>query len=93
MTGTLDDIVSLRAEARLLGVAGGLLLMPGLTVTVIASLLSVASGGEQPLLPLLVGGPLLGMGYLACHLASVRAAKASALASQNALLAALSQNC
>lgn len=69
---------ALRAEARLLTVAGLLLLATGFPATLL--LVGEALGGNaSPILPATVGAPPLLLGYIACRLASDRLIKAKAL--------------
>lgn len=73
------DATSLRAEAKLLGGAGLMLLAAGFPATLWLVGQALASATASPALPALVGAPPLMLGYLACHVASVRLARARAL--------------
>lgn len=70
---------TLRAEARLLAVAGAILLGIGFFATVILVGQALGAEGVSPALPLWVGGPPLVFGYLACHFATQRMQRARAL--------------
>jgi hypothetical protein len=67
---------ALRAEARLLTVAGLILLGIGFPATLLLVAQSLASEGVSPVLP---GAPPIMLGYIACHFASKRLVKAKAL--------------
>ena len=66
----------LRDEARLLTIAGVILLVIGLPTTLVLALYALAPHGLSPILPLAVGGPPIILGYVACHYASARLARA-----------------
>jgi hypothetical protein len=70
---------SLRAEARLLTTAGLILLAIGFPVTLFLVSQSLSPDGMSPVLPLAIGAPPIVLGYVACHFASARMAKAKAL--------------
>ena len=71
---------SLRAEARLLTTAGLILLGFGFPVTLALVALALAPQASMPALtPLAAGAPPILLGYVACHLASLRMAKAQAI--------------
>lgn len=63
----------------MLTIAGVILLVAGFPTTLILVAQSLAPQGVSPVLPLAVGAPPLTLGYLACHFASARLAKAKAL--------------
>jgi hypothetical protein len=67
---------ALKAEARLLTVAGLILLAIGFPLTMSLALMALAPNGISPVLPAAIGGPPLLLGYLACHFASRRMEKA-----------------
>lgn len=67
---------ALRAEARLLTTAGLILLAIGFPLTMTLVALALSPDGLSPVAPLTVGGAPILLGYLACHFASVRLAKA-----------------
>ena len=69
----------LRAEARLLSIAGLMLLGVGFPLTVIMVALALSPSGPPPLLALAIGAPPIMLGYLACRFASDRLVKARAL--------------
>lgn len=69
----------LRAEARLLLVAGFVLLGIGFPLTMVLAGQALSPGGLSPVLPIAVGAPPIILGYLACHFASQRMVKAKAL--------------
>lgn len=70
---------ALRAEARLLSVAGLILLGIGFPVTLVLVAQALAPDGVSPVLPAAVGAPPIMLGYIACHFASKRLVKAKAL--------------
>ena len=69
----------LRAEARLLTLAGLILLGLGFPLTLYLVALSLAPNGLSPVLPVAIGAPPIVLGYIACHFASQRMVKAKAL--------------
>jgi hypothetical protein len=71
--------VALRAEARLLTVAGIFLLGVGFPVTLVMVAIALGSGSEAPFAPAAIGAPPIMLGYLACHFASQRMVKAKAI--------------
>jgi hypothetical protein len=73
------EIASLRAEARMLTLAGLILLGLGFPLTLYLVSLSLRGDGFSPVLPLAVGAPPIMLGYIACHFASVRMVKAKSL--------------
>ena len=73
------DSASLRAEARLLTLAGLILLGLGFPLTLYLVSLSLGPNGLSPILPLAIGAPPIILGYIACHFASVRMVKAKTL--------------
>jgi len=75
------DTASLRAEARVLTLAGLILLGLGFPLTLYLVSLALAPNGLSPVLPLAIGLPPIMLGYIACHFASVRMVKARALES------------
>jgi hypothetical protein len=90
---------ALRAEARILTIAGMLLLAIGLPVTLTLVMLALA-GAVTPPTPIAAGAPPILLGYLACHFASARMARANTLAplprtrsKRPPPLAAASRNC
>lgn len=70
---------ALRAEARLLTIAGFLLLGVGFPVTLVMVAMALGSGSASPFVPAVIGAPPIMLGYLACHFASQRMVKAKAL--------------
>lgn len=70
---------SLRDEARLLTLAGAMLIGMGFPLTMILVLFALSPEGLPPLLPIIVGAPPITLGYIACHYASARLARAKAL--------------
>jgi hypothetical protein len=70
---------ALRAEARLLSVAGVILLIIGFPATLLLVAQSLAPDGISPMLPAVIGAPPIMLGYIACHFASKRLVKAKAL--------------
>jgi hypothetical protein len=70
---------TLRAEARLLTIAGLILLAIGFPATLWLVAQALAEGGPPPFLPAAVGAPPIMLGYLACHFASQRMLKAKAI--------------
>ncbi|MGE0596849.1 MAG: hypothetical protein AB7P07_10805 [Hyphomonadaceae bacterium] len=72
-------VVVLRAEARLLTIAGLILLAIGFPTTLWLVALALAPQGISPVLPVAAGAPPLLLGYLACHFASRRMLRARIL--------------
>ena len=70
---------TLRDEARLLTFAGVMLIAMGFPLTLVLVLFALAPEGLPPLLPIIVGGPPITLGYIACHYASARLQRAKAL--------------
>ena len=70
---------ALRAEARLLSVAGLILLGLGFPATLLLVAQALAPDGVSPMLPAAIGAPPIMLGYIACHFASKRLIKAKAL--------------
>jgi hypothetical protein len=79
MRQTRPNPAALRAEARLLTVAGLILLGIGFPVTLLLVAQSLAPDGVSPVLPAAIGAPPIMLGYIACHFASKRLVKAKAL--------------
>jgi len=73
------DPAALRAEARLLTVAGLILLGLGFPATLILVSRALSPDGLSPILPLAIGAPPIMLGYVACHFASKRLVKAKGL--------------
>jgi hypothetical protein len=71
-----QNATSLRAEARLVGAAGAMLLVVGFPLTLALVSLSLSPDGLSPIMPALVGGPPVLLGYLACRHASSRLVRA-----------------
>jgi len=69
----------LRAEARLLTLAGLILLGLGFPLTLYLVAVSLGPNGLSPILPIAIGAPPIVLGYIACHFASLRMVKAKAL--------------
>ena len=72
-------IENLRSEARLLTLFGAILLAIGFPLTLVLVALALKPAGLSPLVPLAAGGPPIVLGYIACHYASKRLARAKAL--------------
>jgi len=70
---------TLRAEARILGIAGVMLLIAAFPVTLVLVVQALWQESASPFLPAAVGAPPIVLGYLACHFASRRMVKAKAL--------------
>jgi hypothetical protein len=70
---------ALRAEARLLAIAGFFLLGIGFPLTLIMTAIALGSGENSPFVPAAIGAPPIMLGYLACHFASQRMVKAKTL--------------
>lgn len=70
---------TLRAEARLLITAGLILLVSGFPVTLVLVAQALSPDGVSSLLPIAIGAPPIVLGYLACHFASQRLARAREL--------------
>jgi hypothetical protein len=79
MRQTRPNPAALRSEARLLSVAGLILLGVGFPATLVLVAQSLAPGGISPVLPAAVGAPPIMLGYIACYFASKRLVKAKAL--------------
>lgn len=79
MRATRPNAEALRAEARLLTTAGILLLGIGFPMTLLLVAQALTSDAASPFVPLAAGAPPIMLGYLACHFASARMAKAKAL--------------
>lgn len=79
MRRTRPNAAALRAEARLLGVAGLILLGLGFPATLVLVAQALAPDGVPALLPIAVGAPPIMLGYIACHFASQRLVKAKKL--------------
>jgi hypothetical protein len=70
---------ALRAEAKLLTIAGLILLAVGFPATLVLAAQALSPHGLSPMLPIAIGAPPILLGYLACHFASQRMVKAKAL--------------
>lgn len=79
MRHAAQPAAGLRAEARLLTMAGIILLLIGFPLTLWLALQALAPDGLSPVLPAAAGGPPLLLGYLACHFASRRMLRAREL--------------
>lgn len=79
MRNPSHNVTSLRAEARLLTTAGLILIAIGFPITLTLVLMAMSPEGISPIVPVAAGGPPLLLGYLACHYASERLARAKAL--------------
>lgn len=79
MRSTRPTPAALRAEAKLLTMAGLILLGLGFPVTIMLAAQALSPLGLSPVLPIAVGAPPIILGYLACHFASQRMVKAKAL--------------
>ena len=82
MRAIRPDPAMLRAEARLLTIAGAILLGLGFPATLILVAQSLEPGGMSPVLPFAIGAPPIMLGYIACHFASRRLVKAQMLEGQ-----------
>jgi hypothetical protein len=71
-----QNATSLRAEARLVGLAGAMLLVIGFPLTLALVSLALSPDGLSPMMPVMVGGPPVLLGYLACRHASSRLVRA-----------------
>lgn len=71
-----NEAQNLRAEARLVAMAGLILLAIGFPTTLILAALSLSPDGISPMLAPLVGGPPIALGWAACHYASGRLERA-----------------
>jgi hypothetical protein len=81
MPAQCPNPAALRAEARLLTIAGVLLLALGFLPTLIMVAVALVTASESPFLPAAIGAPPIMLGYLACHFASQRMVKARAIES------------
>lgn len=79
MRQSRPNSAALRSEARLLTIAGLILLATGFPVTLWLVAQSLAPNGISPVLPAAIGAPPLMLGYVACYFASKRLVKAKAL--------------
>jgi len=79
MAGQRPNPAALRAEARLLTIAGLMLLGAGFPVTLFMVAMALGSGSDSPFVPVAIGAPPIMLGYLACHFASQRMVKAKAV--------------
>jgi hypothetical protein len=79
MRQTRPNPAALRAEARLLSVAGLILLAVGFPTTLLLVAQALRPEGLSPVLPAAIGAPPILLGYIACHFASKRLVKAKAL--------------
>lgn len=79
MAANRPTSATLRAEARLLSLAGLILLAIGFPVTLVMTAQALSPDGISPVLPAAFGAPPIILGYLACHFASQRLVKARAL--------------
>jgi hypothetical protein len=70
------NATALRAEARLVGAVGFLLLLVGFPLSLALVSMALTPGGLSPYMPAFVGGPPVLLGYLACRHASSRLARA-----------------
>jgi hypothetical protein len=70
---------TLRAEARILALAGAILLAIGLVCVLILVKRALSHEGGSALDPLLIAGPPLVLGYLSCHFATLRMQRAQVL--------------
>jgi len=71
-----NEAQNLRAEARLIAMAGLILLAIGFPTTLILAALSLSPDGISPLFALLAGGPPIALGWAACRYASTRLERA-----------------
>jgi hypothetical protein len=79
MRSTRPTPAALRAEAKLLTIAGLILLGLGFPATLVLAAQALSPHGLSPVLPIAIGAPPILLGYLACHFASQRMVKAKAL--------------
>ena len=70
---------TLRDEARLLALAGAILLAIGLPVALAFASMALTPHGLSPVLPIAAGGPPILLGYIACHYATQRLVRAKRL--------------
>lgn len=70
---------ALRSEARLLTIAGLILLGLGFPATLVLVAQALSPEGLSPVLPAVIGAPPIMLGYIACYFASKRLVKAKAL--------------
>jgi len=78
-TKAAERVVSLRVEAKLMTIAGVLLLATGFPATLALAALAMATGAVEPLTPVWAGGPLIALGWACCALASARLEQARQL--------------
>jgi hypothetical protein len=75
-------IRNLRAEARLLTMAGVILLALGFPTTLVLAALAMEPDGVSPLVAIGIGTPLILAGWTACAYASDRLSRAAKLAEE-----------
>lgn len=71
---------ALRGEARMLATAGYVLMAVALPLTLLFVALALSGRGGSPFLPIAAGAPPMMIGYMACHYATRRLARAAVLA-------------
>jgi len=79
MAAPRPNPAALRAEARLLTIAGLMLLGVGFPVTLVLVAAALGAGSASPFVPAAIGAPPIMLGYLACHFASQRMLRAKAI--------------
>lgn len=79
MATNCPNAAALRAEARLLSLAGFVLLAAAFPTTLTLAGYALLVDGVSPFFPAAVGAPPLMLGYLACHFASQRMVLAKAI--------------
>lgn len=79
MATNCPNTATLRAEARLLSLAGCVLLAVAFPTTLALAARALLVDDASPFFPLAVGAPPMMLGYLACHFASHRMVLAKAI--------------
>lgn len=74
-----NHIDALRGEAHFLAAAGYVLMGVSLPLTMFFVAMALSGHGGSPFLPIAAGAPPMMIGYMACHFATLRLAKASVL--------------
>src|SRR5262245_60392615 len=79
MRKMVTDPTSLRGEAAILAAAGLIVLGVSLPLTLALVAMALSPDGFSPFVPMIIGGPPMLLGYLACHFASSKYEKAKKL--------------
>ncbi len=74
-----NHVDALRGEARFLATAGYMLMSACLPLTMFFVAMALSGQGGSPFLPIAAGAPPMMIGYMACHFATRRLARAAVL--------------